>query len=48
MKKMTLPDFLAPWLDHFYEPLEIDLLQILADKPFEKNRYERFWKRTIP
>lgn len=38
MKKMNLPDFLAPWLDRFYDPLEIDLLQILADKPVEKKQ----------
>ncbi len=35
---MNLPDFIIPWLGHFYEPLEIDLLQILASKPLEKNQ----------
>ncbi len=38
IKKMNLPDFLAPCLDCFYEPLEIDLLQILASKPLEKKQ----------
>jgi Pyruvate/2-oxoacid:ferredoxin oxidoreductase delta subunit len=35
---MNPPDFLTPWLDHFYEPLEIDLLQIVASKPLEKKQ----------
>jgi len=35
---MNLPDFLMPWLDRFYEPLEMDLLQILAGKPLEKEK----------
>ena len=33
---MNMPDFLMPWLDRFYELLEMDLLQILVDKPLEK------------
>lgn len=35
---MNPPDFLTPWLDRFYEPLEIDLLQILAGEPLDKKR----------
>ncbi|MDA3787486.1 MAG: hypothetical protein PF503_03185 [Desulfobacula sp.] len=38
IQKMNVPDFLAPWLDRFYEPLEIDLLQILASKSLEKKQ----------
>lgn len=37
-KKMNIPEFLTPWIDRFYEPLEIDLLQILANKPLEKEQ----------
>ena len=36
MKKMNIPEFLTPWIDRFYEPLEIDLLHIIASKPLEK------------
>ena len=35
---MNLPDFLIPWIDRFYEPLEMDLLQIIVNKPLEKER----------
>ncbi|MBW2252859.1 MAG: hypothetical protein JRF60_20155, partial [Deltaproteobacteria bacterium] len=35
---MNIPEFLTPWIDRFYEPLEIDLLQILANKPLEKEQ----------
>jgi hypothetical protein len=38
IQKMNVPDFLTPWLDRFYEPLEIDLLQILASKSLEKKQ----------
>ncbi|MBT8352212.1 MAG: hypothetical protein KJO26_13405, partial [Deltaproteobacteria bacterium] len=34
--KMNIPEFLTPWIDRFYEPLEIDLLQIIATKPLKK------------
>lgn len=30
------PDFIAPWLDRFYEPSEVDLLLALADGPLER------------
>lgn len=33
---MTIPDFLTPWLDRFYDPLEIDLMEILKNNPLEK------------
>ena len=33
---MNIPEFLTPWIDRFYEPLEIDLLHIIASKPLEK------------
>ena len=36
MKKMNIPEFLTPWIDRFYEPLEIDLLHIIASKPLGK------------
>jgi len=38
---LNFPDFLIPWLDRFYEPLEIDLLQVLAGKPFEKEQIRK-------
>ena len=34
---MNIPKFLIPWIDRFYEPLEIDLLRILSTKPLEKD-----------
>ena len=43
---MNLPDFLDPWLDRFYDPLEIDLLQILADKPLEKKQITALLKEN--
>ena len=33
---MDIPEFLIPWIDRFYDPLETDLLQILKNKPLEK------------
>lgn len=33
---MNIPEFLIPWIDRFYDPLETDLLQILKNKPLEK------------
>lgn len=33
---MIIPDFIIPWLDRFYEPLEMDLLQIIRNRPLEK------------
>lgn len=33
---MNIPEFLTPWIDRFYDPLEIDLLQILKNRPLEK------------
>lgn len=38
---LNSPDFLIPWLDRFYEPMEIDLLQALADKPLEKEQIRK-------
>ena len=35
-EKMNIPEFLIPLIDRFYEPLEMDLLQILRNKPLEK------------
>jgi len=35
---MDLPEFLIPWLDRFYEPMEIDLLKILGKQPLEKEQ----------
>ncbi|MBT3487162.1 MAG: 4Fe-4S binding protein [Desulfobacula sp.] len=46
IKKMNLPDFIDPWLDRFYEPLEIDLLLILADKPIEKKQIVTLLKKN--
>lgn len=33
---MNLPDFILPWMDRFYDSLEIELLQILKDHPLNK------------
>ncbi|MBT8358723.1 MAG: 4Fe-4S binding protein [Deltaproteobacteria bacterium] len=33
---MNPPEFLIPWIDRFYELLEIDLLHVIANKPLEK------------
>ena len=35
---MNLPQFLIAWLDRFYEHLEMDLLQIVADTPPEEEQ----------
>jgi Pyruvate/2-oxoacid:ferredoxin oxidoreductase delta subunit len=45
IQEMNLPGFLTPWLDRFYEPQEIDLLQILADKPLEKEQIIKLLKQ---
>jgi len=34
---MNIPEFLIPWLDRFYDPFEIELLQVLENKPIGKN-----------
>lgn len=43
---MNSPDFLTPWLDRFYEPLEMDLLQILANQPLEKKQIVTLLKKN--
>lgn len=35
-KKMNIPDFILPWLDRFYDPLEIEILQILGNRVLDK------------
>ena len=46
IKKLNLPDFLSPWLDRFYEPLEMDLLQILAHNPLKKNQIKTLLEKN--
>jgi len=43
---MNPPDFLIPWLDRFYEPLEMDLLQILSSQPLEKEQIVTLLKKN--
>ncbi|RLC19147.1 MAG: hypothetical protein DRH93_15835 [Deltaproteobacteria bacterium] len=43
---MNLPDFLIPWIDRFYEPLEMDLLQILSSQPLEKEQIVTLFKKN--
>jgi len=45
---MTVPDFLIPWLGHFYDPLEIDLLQLLRSNPLEKKDVIEFLIKKEP
>ena len=35
---MNIPEFLIPWLDRFYDPFEIELLQVLENKPIGKKQ----------
>jgi len=37
-KQINLPDFVLPWVDRFYEPLEMDLLEILAGQPLDREQ----------
>jgi ferredoxin len=32
-RRFKIPDFLAPWLDRFFEPAELSLIRILSEKP---------------
>jgi ferredoxin len=32
-RRFNIPDFLAPWLDRFFEPAELTLIRILSEKP---------------
>ena len=43
---MNLPDFLIPWKDRFYEPMEMDLLLILASQPREKEQIRIFLEKN--
>ena len=38
---MNVPDFIIPWLDRFYTQLEMEFLQILAEKPLEKEQIRK-------
>lgn len=33
---MNIPDFITPWLDRFFEPVEMDLLDLLTNTPMGK------------
>ncbi len=48
IQKMNLPEFLSPWLDRFYDPLEMDLLHILARKPLEKKQIKTLFEMNQP
>lgn len=58
-KKMNIPDFITPWLDRFYDPVEIDLLVLLNNSPMGKKdlveklnkkhpgKSSRFWEAFL-
>ncbi|WP_457553307.1 hypothetical protein [Desulfobacula sp.] len=46
IKQINLPDFLIPWMDRFYEPLEMDLLAILSDQSLKKEQILRHLKKN--
>jgi hypothetical protein len=43
---MNVPDFIIPWLDRFYTPLEMELLQILAEKPLEEEQIRKVLSKS--
>jgi hypothetical protein len=32
-----IPDFIKPWIDRFFEDIEIELVARLTDKPLTRN-----------
>lgn len=36
-----IPNFIKPWIDRFFEDIEIELVMRLADKPLTRNEISR-------
>ena len=39
-----IPDFIKPWIDRFFEDIEIELVMRLADKPLTRNEISRVFQ----
>ena len=42
-----IPDFIKPWIDRFFEDIEIELVIRLADQPLARNEINRTFRSAI-
>ena len=42
-----IPDFIKPWIDRFFEDIEIELVIRLADQPLARNDINRTFRSAI-
>jgi len=41
LRVFEIPDFVKPWIDRFFEEIEIDLVMLLANRPLTRNEINR-------
>ena len=41
LRVFEIPDFVKPWIDRFFEEIEIDLVMLLANRSLTRNEINR-------